>query len=62
MTTPKLYTPDVKIDKTEGQRAKESLVERIATPEELAEIIAKYGPPKAKLKDRARGFKRKGSA
>lgn len=36
----------------ERVRSENTLVERTATPEEMEEILAKYGPPKMPLKDR----------
>lgn len=46
---PRGYTPSLTLDKSELQRSEESYSCRVATPEEMADIIAKYGPPKAKL-------------
>lgn len=37
---------------SERSRAEETYKKRILTPEEMAEVIAKYGPPKMPLKDR----------
>ena len=61
-TVEEIITPRITLDKSEMKRSEESLVRRIATPEEMDEIIAKYGPPKMPLKDRrsVMHFKKKG--
>jgi hypothetical protein len=52
---PRTYEPGGIISKSELERSKESLIERIASPEEMEEIYRVYGRPTMKLKDR-RGF------
>lgn len=47
---------------TERSRAEATYTERKLTPEELAEVYAKYGPPLMPLSERKRGFKRKGKS
>lgn len=51
-TIEEMVSTRIVLDKAEMRRSEESLVERIASPEEMSEIIAKYGPPKMPLKDR----------
>ena len=51
---PRPYAPGA-IPEDERNRTSKSLNERKATPEEMAEIIRKYGPPKCKLNER-KGF------
>ncbi|WP_316009168.1 hypothetical protein [Paenibacillus sp. 3LSP] len=42
---PRLDTPTIKLDRSELKRAEQTLVKRKLSPEELAEVIEKYGPP-----------------
>lgn len=46
---PRGYTPSMGFDKSELKRAEETYSSRIASPEEMEEIIAKYGPPRMPL-------------
>lgn len=52
---PRPYQPGGIMDMTERERAEASLVEWKASPEEMAEIIRKYGEPNKKLSER-KGF------
>lgn len=49
---PRLDPSTIRLDRKEYERSKESLNERKLTPEELAEVIAKYGPPVMPLDNR----------
>ncbi|MGG3454223.1 hypothetical protein [Paenibacillus rhizolycopersici] len=57
---PRLDPPIIKIDRTEKERAEKTLVKRQLSPEELAEVIAKYWPPTAPIGSRSNSMKRKG--
>lgn len=52
VSSPQEVTEPLTLDKVEWERTKASLKEWTASPEEHAEIIAKYGPPLMPLKDR----------
>ncbi|WP_054954972.1 hypothetical protein [Paenibacillus dakarensis] len=49
---PRPFEPGKLIGATEIERSMESLVERVASPEELEEIHRKYGKPIIKTGDR----------
>lgn len=49
---PRLNVPTITIDRVEYERSKNTLVERKASPEEMDEILAKYGPPIMPLQNR----------
>ncbi|MNP06114.1 hypothetical protein D3C76_980860 [compost metagenome] len=55
---PRLDPPSIKIDRTEKERAEKTLVKRKLSPEELADVIAKYGPPTAPIGSKSNSMRR----
>jgi len=52
VSSPQEVPQPITLDRVEWEKTKASLKEWTASPEERAEIIAKYGPPLMPLKDR----------
>ncbi len=55
---PRLDPPLIKIDRTELERSQQTLVKRKLSQEELAEVIAKYGPPTAPIGSKSNSMRR----
>lgn len=57
---PRLDPPTIKLDRSELKRSEQSLVKRKLSPEELDEVIAKYGPPILPLNSKVQKKRKKG--